>query len=207
MFILPTRGRPEGLKRFVEACERTRAWGWPCRVRVDADDPALPGYHALALPPWFTLRVGPRISNAPSLNEQFAAEPSWSFYGVLADDVVPETVGWDRALIVAAGRDGVAFANDGIQGSKIATHPVLGGDFVRSLGFIALPGLKRLYADNVWTEIAKDRGVLRYVPDVSVRHLHFSNGAPMDETYKKPEGDADRAIYERWQATREVAHV
>lgn len=205
MFILPTRGRPENLARFVEACERTRVWEWPCRVRVDADDPALPAYHALKLPPWFTIRVGPRVSNGPALNEQFQAEPFWGFYGVLADDVVPETPGWDSALIAAAGRDGVAFADDGIQGAALATHPVLGGDFVRALGWIALPGLKRLYADNVWTEIARARGVLRYLPDVSLRHVHFSTGAPMDATYAKPDAAEDERIYRAWAAQRKQA--
>lgn len=129
-------------------------------------------------------------------NEAFQACPDRPWYGVMADDVVPETPGWAEALIETAGNDGLAFGDDRINGSNHATHFVLGGGLVREMGWLALPGLSRLYIDTVWCDLAKTRGVFRYRQDVILRHHHFSNRlAVMDETYRKPDKAADKAIY------------
>ena len=71
---------------------------------------------------------------------------------------------------------------------------------MREIGWLALPGLDRLYIDTVWNDIAAERGVLRFLPDVKLTHLHFSNRrAMMDRTYHKPSKNKDRAIYHAWK--------
>ncbi|KKL69231.1 hypothetical protein LCGC14_2117000, partial [marine sediment metagenome] len=78
-------------------------------------------------------------------------------------------------------------------------HFVLGNQLPVSMGWLALPGLDRLYIDTVWGDIAKSRGVLRRVPNVVLRHAHFSNGRALkDETYKKHNKARDKSIYEAW---------
>lgn len=209
MWILPTRGRPQNLIRFFERFAETGARS-PGIVCVDNDDPQLERYKALARPDTardlapvprnWKFVFAPRIGLGPTINRAFEERPDLAWYGMLSDDAVPTTPGWDRALIEAAGSDGVAYGADGIRDEASAGMPVLGGDFVRSLGWIILPGLVRLYGDDVWTEIARKRGVLRYLPHVRLEHWHFSNGkAPKDETYRKPEADADRRLYEQWR--------
>jgi len=172
------------------------AWGsTPAWVRLDSDDPMLGGYPDH--PNWIVC-VGPRKPLCGVYEEAFEAYPDLDWYGFLADDVLPEG-NWE-SLIETAGRDGLAFGDDGINGEKHAAHFVLGGDLVREIGFLCLPGLSRLYIDTVWCDIARARGVYRYRPDVRMPHLHFSNGrAPMDATYRKPQRDADRALYEAWR--------
>lgn len=173
----------------------------PAWVRLDDDDPMLGGYER---PPGWTFAVGPRKPLDGIYAEAFAAMPSLGWYGFLADDVLPRTMNWDRILIETAGRDGLAFGDDGINGEAHAAHFVLGGDLVRDIGFLCLPGLSRLYIDTVWCDIARDRNVYRYRPDVKMTHLHFSNGrALMDAVYRKPSGDADRRLYEAWRNTGE----
>jgi hypothetical protein len=79
-------------------------------------------------------------------------------------------------------------------------HFALGGNLVRSVGWLALPGLDRLWIDTVWATIAKARGVLRYRPDVVLRHHHPSAGlALVDATYRKRFKTRDRAIFEAWK--------
>ena len=200
MWIVPSRFRPYYLGRLIEACLETGLSG-PVLARVDDDDPLLSEYRALALPDTWRLAVGPRKGLAAIYNDIFAAAPAEDFYGLLADDLVPETTVWGRTLTREAGRDGLAFGDDGINGGRLATHPVLGGDLVRRTGWLALPGLDRLFIDTVWTQIARAAGVLRYRPDVKVTHWHFSNGrALMDRTYRKPRSAEDRAIYQAWLA-------
>ena len=169
-------------------------------ILVDNDDPLASAYRDMALPDSWAILTNPRGPLSELYNRAFKANPDLRWYGFLADDVVPETPGFDRLLIATAGRDGMAVPAGG-ETTGGAPHFVLGGDLVRSVGWLALPGLKRLYIDTVWVDIARARGVLRYRPDVTLRHDHFSNGkALFDATYRKPRGD--RAIYDAWRKTQ-----
>ena len=191
MWILPSRSRPQNLRRLIVAGITT-----PVYLRLDDDDPMLQGYRDIDFPlGWFFI-VTKRALLSSIYNAIFMAMPDLDWYGFLADDVVPETPGWDRLLIESAGKDGLAFGDDGINGGAFATHFVVGGELVRSVGWLALHGLDRTYIDTVWNDIAVERGVRRYLPDVKLRHHHFSNRlAMMDQTYRKPTKDNDRILY------------
>lgn len=203
MWILPSRSRPQNLLRFFDAFARTKA-DTPGLVVLDYDDPLLDGYRAVTLPPGWSLILEPKHETFGALqNSVFDRWPHNEWYGMIADDVVPLSDGWDKKLVETAGIDGVSYGYDSINQGRSFTHGVLGGDFVRDLGWLILPGLDRLYGDNVIIDLAKEKGVLRYCPDVILEHLHFSNGkAPMDETYRKNNATNDREIYEAWKASR-----
>ena len=171
----------------------------PVCLWLDDDDPMLQGYRDIDLPLGWCFVVAQRTLLSSIYNAVFMAMPDLDWYGFLADDIVPETPNWDGLLIEAVGKDGLAFGNDGINGASFATHFVLGGDLVRSIGWLALPGLDRIYIDTVWNDIAVERGVRRYLPEVKLTHLHFSNRRAMrDKTYKKYNKDRDKSIYEAW---------
>lgn len=192
MWVLPSRGRPHNLARFAQAYYRTGA-STPVWLRLDSDDPAHPEG------PW-TVHIGPRVPLSQVYAEAFERFPDAPWYGFIADDVVPETPFWDVKLIEAAGTDGMAVPSGGHDPGG-SPHFVLGGDLVREVGWLALPGLDRLYIDTVWADINRARSTLRMVPEVVLRHYHFSNSlALMDVTYRKsPESKKrDRSIYERW---------
>lgn len=152
----------------------------------------------LDLPPMWQLVVGPRKPLSAIYAEAYREGFDW--WGFIADDVVPETPGWDRRLIEIAGHDGMAVPAGG-KTTGGTPHFVLGGNLVDCVGWLALPGLDRIYIDTVWADIAEARGVLRYVPEVVLRHAHFSTGAPMDATYRKRNKAQDKLIYETWKET------
>ena len=171
----------------------------PMLLRLDSDDSNVPAYRAIHRPPNWAVVVAKRDTLSAIYNGFLWAMPDLPWYGVLGDDVVPETQGWDRKLIEAAGRDGLAFGDDGINGDRHATHFVVGGDLARKLGWLALPGLERLYIDSAWNEVTKGLGVRRFVAGVTLRHYHFSNNLAMyDKTYQKPGRERDKARYETW---------
>ena len=199
MWIIPTRSRPHRLAALIDACEKT-GMSTPALIMLDDDDPMLGSYWELDRPQGWVFVSGPRRYLSARYNNAFAALPGLDWYGFLADDVVPETPGWDRTLIDAAGSDCLAFGDDGINGGNHATHFVLGGDLVRETGWLCLPGLQRIYIDTVWTDLAQDKGVHRYLSHVKLTHHHFSNGkALMDSTYRKPGKEADRRVYDAWK--------
>lgn len=198
MWVLPSRGRPHRLYYLVTACLAT-GMTTPVLVRADDDDPALPGYLALALPKGWDVVSAPRTGLAALYNNAFRAQPDADWYGFLADDVAPLSPEWDRVLIEASGLDGMAVPAGG-ETTGGTPHFVLGGNLVRSMGWLALPGLDRLYIDTAWALIAKARGVYRERPDVRLEHRHFSNGkALFDATYRKPNKVKDKEIFTNWK--------
>lgn len=199
MWLLPSRGRPLQCQRFFDAFAATGAttggFLW-----LDSDDAHQ--YAAIKLPDGWSVIVHERIGLGPLQNEFFRLHPDLPWYGMIADDIVPTSQRWDTKLIESAGLDGVAYGDDTIQREKQCTHGVLGGDFVRALGFIILPGLHGEWGDNVINEVARRKGVLRYLPDVKLEHWHWANGRALkDDTYLKTFADQDREIYNRWYAT------
>ena len=192
MWVLPSRGRPQNIARLIKAYNETGA-STPVWLRMDDDDIHHPGPY----PDTWTVEIGPRLPLSNIYNEAYQKAPDSPWWGFIADDVVPVTPGWDRTLIEIAGRDGMAIPLGGHGG---VPHFVLGGNLAQFMGWLALPGLDRLYIDTVWGDIAKKHNVLRYVPDVILEHHHFSNGkALFDKTYRKERKAQDKLIYEKWR--------
>lgn len=203
MWLLPSRGRSGNLKRFFAACEATHTTTGGL-VIVNDNDEDLDGYLALTIPsPWhLKLYNGPH-DLWPKMEYYVRLNPDEPWYGYTQDDCFPKTKEWDQILIKEAGDDGLAFGDDGILSGKWATNWVIGGDLQRELmediGGLMLPGLRALYADNFYSEYARQRGVLRYRPDVITTHMHFSNGMALhDKTYIKVGCEHDQEIYEKW---------
>jgi len=165
-------------------------------------DPQAAAYDAIKLPDSWTVRYGiggDRV--AQIFNHFFRAYPTASFYGFIGDDVVPSPKGWNIQLEQAAEKHFIAFPHDSIHGDKLCPHFCLGGDLVRAVGSLALPGLLHSYIDTIWHNIGDVVGLLRYVPEVKFKHLHpLDNSAEMDVVYQRGQEThaQDLQIYQFW---------
>lgn len=203
MWILPSRSRPHNLLRLMDAWRLTGA-STPLEVCIDTDDPCREQYEKMELPEGWVVVIGHRGPLSDIYNDAYQRNPDRPWYGFIADDVVPITNGWDVKLIEAAGSDGMAVPAGG-ETTGGCPHFVIGGDLVRSIGWLSLPGLDRIYIDTAWGDVAKDRGVYREIQDVTLEHHHFSNGkALIDKTYIKSRKLQDKLIYNNW---RQHAHL
>lgn len=201
---IPSRGRPERLRRLLDSAVATET---QCRlyVRLDNDDPALDDYVGLITEGRLCGRVGPRIGFARSLQECLADHPKEDCYGFMGDDTCLHVRNWDRILRTAAGRWNVAYPDDGLKGESQATHPFIGGDFLRAIGFWGLPGLTHLFTDTVWDFLGRRYGNLVYRPDVVVEHLHWSaSKCARDASYAKPTAAKDQACFLHWIASYQI---
>ena len=197
-WFIPSRERPHRLKQLISACRDTKM-STNAVVLIDDDDPCLEGYLRLSMMPNWNIEIGRHSGLSEIYNKAFIRHPSDNWYGILCDDAVPETDYFDLRLIEVAGTDGMAIPS-GSDTTGPAPHFVLGGNLVREMGWVALPGLDRLYIDTVWLRIAQARGICRFLSDVVVSHHHFSNGkAMMDKTYRKPNKIRDKEIYTEWE--------
>ena len=209
--LLPTRGRPANLERFLEAVNKT-ADDVSTYIRLDKNDPFIEDYEKVLknTPGSLVVRYGRRVGFGRSLNElaKQAAADGMEYLGMFGDDVVPSTPHWDTRLIESLkGELGVAYGDDGLRNRHpldLPTHYIVPTEVYRRLGYLSPPGFRHLYLDNVARDIGRFLGNFQYVP-VSIRHLHpWAEGEDIDDATYREGGrnaqirEADRTAYLKW---------
>lgn len=217
--LLPTRGRPQNLERFIRATGATAHGDWHIYVRLDDDDPTFAEYQDVLDECGYDGRVslfnGPRTGFAASLNEMAAqaADDGSLYVSMFGDDVVPMTQGWDVALTEALGEPlGVVYGDDGLRdkhAKDLPTHYVTQTEVYRRLGYLAPPGIKHLFLDNVARDIGRNLRRFIFVP-VKIQHLHpWAEGEQIDDATYQEGGrnpairKADLLAYQKWTRDRD----
>lgn len=206
LVVVPSRGRPENIRRLTAAWNETATLPAKLVVGVDDDDPQLEDYVDAA-----PCEVGPRLGMVGTLNAvavRYATLwPHLRYIGFMGDDHCPRTIGWDSRIAQALDelRTGIVYGNDLLQGERLPTAVFMTVDIVRSLDWMAPPGLKHLWVDNAWRSLGEQLGALRYLPDVVIEHLHPVAGKTgWDEGYQAVNAPAvwahDETEYKRWLA-------
>lgn len=122
------------------------------------------------------------------------------------DEHRPESPGWDVVFKRALGDTpyGIAYGYDGIwEEGTIPSAPMMPASMFGKLGWVALPGLHHILADNVWLELARAFDAIYFFPKVRIIHHHRNIGAPDDQTYRETNDnqamqDEDSATYYAW---------
>lgn len=191
MLFLPSRGRPGMLKRFFEY-SRPRE---PGIVYLDDDDSD--NYVGVVVPDNWKVEVNPRMTVVEIANHFFRSYPDEPWYGAVADDLICSPDGWDTTLGTSAIGFNVAWADDLINGDTLAGVWFVGGDLARAIGWLNYPGFGHLYGDNVWTEIGRALGTVKYHSEIMTEHLHWSTGkSAYDRTAAERKTKGDRETYE-----------
>ena len=181
MIFVCSRGRRESLCRFFMISKPSLAG----RVLIDDDDPT---YEGMELPTGWKFVSGPRGPVTQILNRAFESMPKEPFYGVICDDMVYQTQGWDISLSEKCQPKFVAWGDDGRRGPTLCTSFFVGGDLVRHFGWLVHPKTGHLYGDTIWWAIARGADIARYDPSVQFRHHKI-----YDKTYlqRRIHGDAE----------------
>jgi hypothetical protein len=127
----------------------------------------------------------------------------------VADDHVFRTPGWDTILMKALkemGGSGFVYPDDRRR-NDIPETVLISSDVIKALGYFAPPTLKHYYQDNAWAELGKRSGLIKFVPEVVIEHLHYSVCAETqkDETYSYAEatwGASDLQAFQEWRESR-----
>lgn len=213
--VIPSRGRPQRAHEAVRAIRETAVLvSTSIILAVDADDPELPAYRALRFRSFGAEvstvvldpeQTGDLVRATNSISMRVAdVEPS-GIIGNLGDDHLCRTPGWDRMVLDALAEPGIAYGRDGIQDEHLPTAPFISASIVLALGWFALPTCRHLYIDDCWRELGNALGRLRYLPDLSIEHMHpaVHKGA-WDEGYERANNAAmverDRDAYNEWHA-------
>jgi hypothetical protein len=179
--IVPTRGRPAQLGRFLRSLAATAARPEALEVVlvIDADDPesAEISHPELALkhvvvPPGLTMGA---------LNTAGYRASTGAYLMLLNDDVIARTRGWDDRLRACFRRfpDGIVLvhANDTLFRDLLCTFPAVTRTFCELAGGICPSGYVRYRIDdhiedvfNLLAALGRRRSV--YLPDVVFEHLN-----------------------------------
>lgn len=202
MWVLPTRSRVDNCKRFINAWKETNA-STTVYLRLDDCDPCINELQNLNWPEQFIVVVGPREGMKASLQEMFNKYPNESWYGFLADDLLPQTNQWDIALVERAGNDSISYPNDlGKKGKRgLPTHACVGGNLVRAIGWFGFPSTQHFYVDTIWQYIGERLDNIYRLDNIIVEHLHYSrNKSELDIIYEqsREKMQADTYAYNDW---------
>ncbi|MDB5308032.1 MAG: hypothetical protein JWO38_2234 [Gemmataceae bacterium] len=179
--IVPTRGRPDQLRRFLDSVAATasRPKSLEILLVVDADDaPSLEVDH-----PKLDVKyvVGPPGRTMGALNNTGYAVSTGEYVMLLNDDVVIRTRGWDATALACFRRfpDPIALVhvNDTLIRDYLCTFPMVSRTFCELAGGICPTGYRRYRIDdhvedvfNLLAALGERRAV--YLPDVVFEHMN-----------------------------------
>lgn len=207
--LTPSRGRPKGARELAAAIRETAHGEVELFVAVDDDD-----HNDYRDDEGYTLVRGPAMGLTDWTNT--LAQTYHTEFGFLAsfgDDHRPRTPGWDVALtsaIKTLGGTGFAYADDLHRGERLPTAVVCSSTVYDRLGWMALPGTRHMYIDKAWKTLGQASGLIAYLPDVVVEHLHpVVQKAQWDRTYQQAAEfyKEDRDVFEEWERERLAADV
>lgn len=208
--LVPTRGRPGNLAELWTAFTETCTGETTLLACLDDDDPELNAYLEITadIHGRFAISQGPRLRLGGTLNHVAPGEATRAPYlAFMGDDHRPRTVGWDTAYMTELARlgTGLVYGNDLIQGGSLPTQVAMTSDIVLATGHMVPLGATHLFLDNAWLALGRALDAITYLPDVVVEHLHpIAGKAEWDPGYAECNTDAlmdaDRAVFQTWQA-------
>lgn len=208
-WIMASHGRPE---RAIEVCRRMRKHGAQGRIVIGLnDDLKMFNRYMEALaavddaPDVEIMKVKKATCSADVYRHIYGIvkRKNVDWLGVTADDVWPETDGFEQELVATAKEmRGIASGNDNWQAPKrMHGAIVFDGDFLRDLGFLAPEGFTHMYVDDVWESVGNILRCWKVRMDIMTVHAHPArNLAARDEVYEKNDRDlaAGRERFEAW---------
>lgn len=204
ILLVPSRGRPDRAALMADSALRTASGDVQVVLIVDDDDPQRDEYLALGADGPTVMVMPERIGYTASLNA--VARDLWdvdTILGAFGDDVLFRTIGWDDHVRLALSTPGIAFGDDLIHGRNHPSAVWMSSEIARALGWLALPATSHQWADDGWKRLGNELGLLRFVPEVIVEHMHPAvDKAAWDDTYRAVFDDARAASdfegYSEW---------
>jgi predicted O-methyltransferase YrrM len=223
--LIPTRGRPDNIRKVISAWDFTNAWDRADMVLViDKDDPEYAGYLALVEetrhpdteePLIKTYEVPTWVPMVHKLNQAATAlAPGWFALGFAGDDHLPRSINWARRYLTVLHElgTGMVYGDDGYQGKNLSTEWAVTADAVRTLGRMVPAEVEHMYCDNAMMDLFGGAGAMRYLPEIRIEHMHpYAGKADSDEQYKRvndrEQFRRDRAEYAKWQRNQMAVDI
>lgn len=202
--LLPTRGRPERLKNFLDSAYQLAKY--PDRIQVvlyiDADDLTTLHFEYQHL---YTKKIIGERSTMGFYNTKCLKASDGEIIILANDDVVIQTKNWDEKI--SEFHDShpdkiyLAYPNDLNKKKSLATFPILSRktcDLLRDIFPAEYKGsLIDLHLYDIFNRFKKKKSErLFFLEDVVFEHRHFRNNkAEIDDTYKNRSRFGDDEVF------------
>ena len=212
LVFTPTRGRRERCEEMLKSFRETTDNADLLFV-IDEDDQDT--YEGMDWSPAECAVSAPRGTLSEIINRTaMSFADAYDVLMLVADDHLFRTPHWDTIMLGALeqmGGTGFAYPDDKRR-QDIPEIVMISSDIVRALGFFAEPSLGHFYIDNVWAELGKRSGLIRFVPQVMIEHRHYSvcPDVEHDTTYRSAEslwGHPDLLAYQEWLTGKMAGQV
>lgn len=187
--LVPTRGRPDNVRRLLSSAFDTSETEVEFVFYVDEDDPLGDQTLDVAAREGATVNIGPRVVLSEMWNECWKLA-RFDVAMHCGDDIIFRTPDWDVRVLEVFDRypDRIAFVHgrDGFQDAKIGTHGFLHRRWVDAVGYLVPPYFSSDYNDLWLTEVADALGRRVFLPNVYTEHMHPVIGkGPWDQTHQE----------------------
>jgi len=203
--MVPTRGRRAQCEWLLESFTATATCA-DLTFIIDGDDQDT--YDGMDWGEAACAVLDPRAYLTGKLNATaMAVADAYRVLMWVGDDNVFVTPGWDKIMLDALddlGGSGWIYPDDKRR-SDVPEHWMCSSDLVKALGWFAPPYMSHYYTDNAVAELGRRAGLIRFVPEVVIEHLHYSvhPETEHDGLYKEAEerwGQSDLAAFQEWRA-------
>ncbi len=205
VWIVPSRKRPEKLKRFLTSWQSCTSGHSVMVIGVDKDDHS---YDNLKIEfsnvIWEVVESpnGSFLQIVNGLAKKYANE--YSYIGFNEDDAIFKTPGYEINFIKKLkeiGNHGIVYANDLINKKGRIYFPVMDSAIIQKLGYMVPPILKCMYADDFWRDLGKSLGTVYRFEDIVIQHLHYTrddNVADEISSVVNSNQEYDRIAYSKY---------
>lgn len=186
--LVPTRKRPDNLKRFYESAMATANAPKDVEVvaYVDDDDDS----YDFSLPRLRYVR-GPRIVLSEMWNKCYdiALGP---IYGHMGDDIIFRSDNWDALIknMFSSYEDKILFVHgddmSDVHRNNFGTHGFIHKNWVDAVGYFVPPYFSSDFNDTWLNDVANALNRRVYIDAVKTEHMHYVfNKAEKDQTHEE----------------------
>lgn len=182
--LVPSRGRPDNIRRLVAAFDETCTADTRLIVGLDMDDPQLLEYLDV-IPMHVHPVVLSDLRQVVAWTNRLAAGFGDEAHnlGMIGDDNVPRTKGWDTRVCESLVNHNFCFGDDlnpGRPAGSLCCHVFMRSEVVYQLGYAGPPSLRHMYVDDVWMAWGQATSI-EFLSDVVIEHLHPSAEKATDD--------------------------
>jgi len=211
--LLPTRARPDSIKRLLNSIETTAAV--PAKIsvhlRLDGDDAVMlkaVGDIQKSAAVTVEVAIGPRVALGATWNHLWRNVDA-DIYMLCGDDILFESYHWDEAVREEfwGERVQLVFGDDGMNHERQATHWFVSHEGCELLGYFCPPDYEAIYLDTWVEDVYGQAGRKTYLADVKTTHMHWSKTGQIDESVARDRDgrkQRDQARYDAGAAARLV---
>lgn len=186
--LLPTRGRPDNLRRMYQSALDLADGEIECVVAVDDDDDSYQEFFDTPMKNMTIFKV-PRQTLSKYWNDCYE-KSNGDILMHCGDDIIFRTQSWDtkvkEAFDYVADNILFVFGNDGsgVHDGKFGTHGFIHRRWAEIVGYFVPPYFSSDYNDTWLNDVARSIGRHQHI-NILTEHMHPELGkGPLDQTHK-----------------------